>query len=375
MVEERPDQARKGRGAISNRSGRYETERRVAVCDGWENGGWENGGWESGGDGAADGPEAPRLNTVLGVDTSRTIITSNQSPDVPFKRSINPYRGCEHGCIYCFARPSHAWLGLSPGLDFETKLFWKPEAPVLLAQELRAVGYVPETIALGANTDPYQPIERELRLTRSILEVLTAFRHPFGIITKSALVQRDIDLLAEPAARGLVQVSISVTTLDRDLARRMEPRAATPERRLDTIRALSAAGIPVAVLVSPMIPGLNDHELETILERAAAAGAGSANTILVRLPLEIADLFREWLETHAPHRADRVLSLIRQCREGGLNQAAFGVRMRGTGPVAALLGRRFALAVRRLGLTGRGWQLDTTQFRPPPAPGDQLVLL
>lgn len=359
MVDERIDQARKGRGAVTNRSSRYEAASRISVDDGW----WLD-------------PEdaGSAIPTVLGVDKSRTIITTNQSPDVPFTRSINPYKGCEHGCIYCFARPTHAYLGLSPGLDFETRLFHKPDAPQLLVKELSVPGYVPDTIAIGANTDPYQPVERSLGLTRSVLQVLSDFSHPFGVITKSALILRDLDLLDRAAAQRLVQVCVSVTTLDRALARRLEPRAASPDRRLETIRHLSQAGVPVAVLASPMIPGLNDHELDAILQAAAEAGACSANTILLRLPLEISDLFREWLEAHYPDRARRVLSLIRQCRDGGTYQSAFGLRMSGSGPYAALLRQRFDAACRRYGLLHRQWQLDASRFAPPPRPGEQLSL-
>lgn len=374
MVDELPDVPRKGRGAISNRSGRYERETRVAVDDGWEtwankDGANRNGADEDGADG-----DAPPLRTTLHVDTSRSIISRNRSPDVPFDQSINPYKGCEHGCIYCFARPTHAYLGLSPGLDFETVLFHKPDAPALLDRELRAKSYRVSPIALGANTDPYQPVERDLGLTRRILEVLDAFNHPVGIVTKSALVLRDLDILARMAARNLAHVCVSITTLDRDLARTLEPRAATPPRRLETIRRLSDAGVPVAVLASPMIPALNDHELESILETAAAAGASGANIILVRLPLEIAPLFEEWLRAHVPNRADRVLNLIRQCRGGELYKAGFGRRMSGEGPYAALLSKRFALACARLGLGGRWHGFDTAAFRPPPAAGDQLAL-
>jgi DNA repair photolyase len=351
----------KGRGALSNRSGRFEREARERVDDGW--------------DGPAQDPEeAPAAPvTVLAADATRTIITRNTSPDVGFRRSVNPYRGCEHGCIYCFARPTHAFLGLSPGLDFETRIFHKPDAPALLRAELGRRGYVPETIALGANTDPYQPAERRLMLTRRILEVLAECRHPVGIITKSALVTRDIDILSRMAEDGLVLVCVSVTTLDRRLAGAMEPRAAAPHRRLEAIRALSAAGVPVAVLSSPIIPGLNDHEIEAILEAAAAAGAKSANYVLLRLPLEIKELFEEWLRGHAPDRAERVLSLIRQCRDGALYQAGFGTRMKGTGVLAELVARRFDLACRRLGLGRRHWRLNAARFRPPAA-GGQLDL-
>lgn len=355
-IKQRPQ---KGRGAISNATSRYERETRVLTDDGW------------------DGNEtvAQTVRTSVLDDTSRTIISRNTSPDIMFDISVNPYRGCEHACIYCFARPTHAYLGLSPGLDFETKIFRKARAAELLAAELRAKSYRCQPLALGANTDPYQPIEREQRITRAILEVCRAFNQPVTIITKSALVLRDLDMLAPMAAAGLVHVALSITTLDRDLARRMEPRASTPPRRLDAIRELTAAGVPVAALASPMIPGLNDHEMEAILEAAAEAGAVQATYILLRLPLELKDLFEEWLREHVPNRADRVLSLIRQCREGELYKARFGTRMKGTGPVAELLSRRFRLAIRRLGLNARQADLNCTLFRPPPAPGDQLTLL
>lgn len=362
MVDELPDQARKGRGAISNRTGRYEPLQRVRIDDGWHHHLEEEEDAE------------PRLATTLTPDTSRTLIAYNDSPDIPFDRSINPYRGCEHGCIYCYARPSHAYLGLSPGLDFESRLFFKPDAPELLDRELRARGYVPAPVALGANTDPYQPVERDLKLTRRILEVLAAFNHPVSVVTKSALIVRDLDLLAPMAERGLVAVGISVTTLNRDLARRLEPRAPTPPRRLATIRALAEAGVPVAVMAAPMIPGLNDMELEAILEAAAEAGAGAAGYVLLRLPLEIKDLFEEWLRTHTPQRAERVLRLIRDSRGGALYQAGFGRRMTGAGPYAELLAQRFRLACRRLGLDRRRWTLDSSRFRPPPAPVTDLPL-
>jgi DNA repair photolyase len=362
MDDELPDLPAKGRGAVSNRTGRFEAHATVRIDDGWLLR-------------DPDEDDAPRPRTTLAVDAARSVIARNDSPDVPFDRSVNPYRGCEHGCVYCFARPTHAYLGLSPGLDFETRLYWKPDAPALLERELRRPGYAPDILALGANTDPYQPVERETGLTRRILEVLRDFRHPVGVVTKSALVLRDLDILAEMARDGLASVAVSVTTLDRDLARAMEPRASTPARRIGAIRALSEAGVPTAVLASPMIPGLNDHELEAILEAAAEAGAKSANTILLRLPLEIADLFREWLEAHVPDRAARVLSLVRQSRGGALYRSAFGERMRGTGPYADLLAGRLALAQRRLGFDRRRWDLRTDLFRPPPRPGDQLALL
>ena len=359
MDEVLADRARKGRGAVSNATGRFEPERRVLTDDGW---------------GSADARVAP-LETVYARDSAKSIINRNDSPDVPFELSVNPYRGCEHGCIYCFARPSHAYLGLSPGLDFESRIFVKEDAPALLAAELAKPGYVPKAITLGANTDPYQPVERKLGLTRRILEVLSRYRHPVCIVTKSALVQRDIDLLAPMAAERLAAVAVSVTTLDRGLARRLEPRAATPERRLETITALSTAGIPVAVLSSPMIPALNDAELEHILEAGAAAGASSAGYTFLRLPLELAPLFEEWLATHVPDKAKHVMSLIRQSRGGKAYDSTWGVRMKGTGPYAELLRIRFERARRRYGLErGRAWQLDTTRFRRPPKAGDQLSL-
>jgi len=347
---------RKGRGAVTNRAGRFEPYATEAFDDGWTP------------------DEVTPIATTLTVDATRTIIARNQSPDVPFDRSINPYRGCEHGCMYCFARPTHAFLGLSPGLDFESRLHYKPDAARLLEAELRQPRYRPALIALGTNTDPYQPIERRLAITRSILEVLAAFRHPVGIVTKSALVQRDIDILATMAADGLAQVFVSVTTLDRDLARRMEPRAATPGRRLETVRALAAAGIPTGVLVAPVIPALNDPEIEAILEAAATAGARSASYVLLRLPLEIKALFEEWLDAHAPLRARRVLALMRLMRGGKLYEAAFGARMRGEGPYADLIADRFARASMRHGFDRERFRLDTTRFKPPKRAGDQLDL-
>ena len=352
-----PNSPRKGRGSISNRSGRFEAQERHIIDDGW----------------TPDEDVLP-LDTVLREDASRTIIVRNTSPDIPFDRSINPYRGCEHGCVYCFARPTHAYLGLSPGLDFETRLFFKPDAGQLLEAELRRPGYRCDVIAMGTNTDAYQPVERDKRITRQILEVLTAFDHPVSIVTKSTLVLRDLDILAPMAARGLAEVFVSVTTLDRDLARRLEPRAATPPKRIETIRALAAAGVPTGVMASPMIPGLNDHELEAILDQASAAGAGIASYILIRLPLEIADLFVEWLEAHVPDRAKRVMSLIRETRGGKNYQSGFGQRMRGTGTYAELLSRRFQLAVDRLEFNKRQLELDTSRFTSPPANGDQLEL-
>ena len=352
-------QQRKGRGAASNASGRFELEERVPFDDGW---------------GVGD-HEALPLHTTVSVDATRTIIARNDSPDIGFDRSINPYRGCEHGCIYCYARPSHAYLGLSPGLDFESRLFYKPQAAALLAAELRKKGYSARPLALGSNTDPYQPVERKLGVTRAILEVLRDFRHPVTIVTKSALIQRDLDILAEMARDNLAIVTVSVTTLDRGLARVMEPRAATPERRIETIAALAAAGIPTGVLSAPMIPALNDSELEAILECARGAGAVSAGYTLLRLPHELKDLFREWLEAHFPDKAKHVLSLVAQAHGGRLYDAAWSRRMTGSGPYAEMLRLRFDRACRRLGFNPRTTRpLDATRFRPPPQKGDQLAL-
>jgi DNA repair photolyase len=354
-----PDRAIKGRGAVSNRVGRFEAHARVKIDDGW---------------GDPDEDDLPPLRTVMGVDAARSILSRNQSPDIPFDASINPYRGCEHGCVYCYARPTHAYLGLSPGLDFETRLFHKPDAAQLLDKELRAPGYRPQLIALGANTDPYQPAERELGLSRRILQVLAAFNNPVMITTKSALVLRDLDILSDMATRGLAVAGISLTTLDRDLARKMEPRAMTPARRLDAIRRLSDAGVPVAVLASPMIPSLNDHELEGLVTAGADMGAVAASTTFLRLPREIADLFAEWAQAHVPDRAGRILSLVRQSRGGELYDSRFETRMQGTGPYAGLLRRRLALVSARLGLQIGPPKVNVSLFRPPPRPGDQLSL-
>jgi DNA repair photolyase len=351
----------KGRGAASNATGRFERERRVPVDDGWAR--------------AEANEGLPPLRTSVTLDTSRTIIARNSSPDIPFDRSINPYRGCEHGCVYCFARPTHAFLGLSPGLDFETRLFAKPEAAALLTRELRKPGYECRVMALGTNTDPYQPIERTMKIARAVLEVLEAFGHPVGIVTKSALILRDTDILARMAEHNLARVFVSLTTLDSKLARRMEPRAPTPARRLEAIAGLAAAGVPVGVMTAPMIPGLNDHELEDILTAAAGAGATTAGFVLLRLPLEIEDLFREWLSVHAPARAQRVLNLMREARGGKLYDSTFGERMKGRGPYAKLIQQRFDRATIRLGFRRNTFTLDTSRFRPPPAPGDQLSLL
>lgn len=350
--------AERGRGATFNPGNRYRREGREAYDDGW--------GPLRADDGAEEAP--PRLKTTVTIQRSRTIIARNASPDIPFNQSINPYQGCEHGCIYCYARPTHAYHDLSPGLDFETKLFAKPDAAALLRAEIGKPGYLCDPIALGTNTDPYQPIEREWKLTRQILEVLAAHDHPFTIVTKSALVERDIDLIAPMAAKNMARVYLSITTLDRDLARTLEPRAAAPPRRLQAMQALAAAGIPVGVLVAPVIPQLNDKDLEAILEAAVAHGATSAGWILLRLPLEVAPLFRAWLDEHFPLRAAHVMSLIQQIRGGRDNDPKFGSRMRGSGTLAELIAKRFALAVKRLGLNDhRNAPLDTTRFRPPRA--------
>ena len=339
----------KGRGARSNATGRFEPETVEAFDDGW----------------TGDDVEAAPLRTTLTPEHARTIIAKNTSPDIGFDRSINPYKGCEHGCIYCYARPSHAFMGLSPGLDFESRLFFKPEAARLLEQELTKPRYVCKRIHIGGNTDPYQPVERDLGSTRSILEVLQRFRHPFSIITKSVLITRDADILGAMGRDGLASACVSITTLDRGLARAMEPRASTPAKRLEAISRLAEAGCPVTVGFAPVIPGLNDHELEAILEAAAKAGATSAMYVTLRLPLEIKDLFREWLADARPERAARVMSLVRQTRGGRDYDPDWSQRMKGTGPVAELIATRFAAAVKRYGLNAPRAPLDQTQFRVP----------
>ncbi len=349
----------RGRGALSNASSRYDRETRVLVDDGWQN----------------EEEELPPLKTEVMKDSSRTIITRNNSPDISFSQSINPYKGCEHGCIYCFARPTHAYLGLSPGADFESRLFAKPNAAELLVRELSAPGYVPKIIAMGTNTDPYQPTEKRMRLTRAILEVLRDFNHPVGIVTKSALILRDLDILGPMAEQGLAKVALSVTTLDRHLARMMEPRASTPPRRLEAIRALNGAGVPAGVMFAPVIPALNDEELESVLGAAKEAGAISAGYVLLRLPLEIKDLFREWLETNVPDRAKHVMSLVRQMRGGKDYDSTWHTRMRGTGPYAELIARRFHMAVKRLALNRESHPLVLNRFKRPPQLGEQLALL
>jgi len=349
---------RRGRGSLSNRTGRFEAQERTETDDGWE---------------SMAGMAAFRTRVL--DEKARTIITRNDSPDISFNQSINPYRGCEHGCIYCYARPTHCYLGHSAGLDFETRLYAKPDAAGLLRRELARPGYVAKTIALGTNTDPYQPIERDRRITRAVLEVLAETGHPAGIVTKSALVVRDVDILGPMAAKGLVKVAISVTTLDRHLARRMEPRASTPTRRLEAVRQLAEAGIPTAVMVAPVVPGLTDHEIEAILAAAAAAGAQEAGYIALRLPLEIKTLFREWLAAERPDRAARVMALMQSMHEGRDYRAEFGLRQKGSGPYAEQIGHRFRLAARRLGLNARKLALRTDLFRPPVLEGGQMRLL
>lgn len=349
---------RRGRGAGLNPTGRFEARTRHVFDDGWES-----------------LEDLPVFRTEVQVEKPRTIITRNSSPDISFDRSINAYRGCEHGCVYCFARPTHAFMGLSAGLDFESRLFAKPDAAKLLEKELSKRGYQPRVIAIGTNTDPYQPIEKKWRITRQILEVLNACSHPVGIVTKSSLVLRDIDILQQMAEKGLVKVALSVTTLDRKLARTMEPRASTPPRRLEAIRSLSEAGVPVAVMASPIIPGLNDHEIERILDSAKAAGACTASYILLRLPLEVSPLFRDWLLRHYPDRYRHVMSLIRSMRGGKDYDAEFTKRMKGGGPYAWQLARRFEMASKRLGLDSKWRALRSDLFTPPMGTGVQLNLL
>lgn len=348
----------RGRGAKLNMAGRYETLSRSLFDDGWQ-------GLE----------ELPAFRTEVFTETPKSIITRNDSPDVGFDRSINPYRGCEHGCAYCYARPAHSYMGLSPGLDFESKLFAKANAPELLRAELSARNYEPRTIALGANTDAYQPIEREQRITRGILEVLAEFNHPVGIVTKSALVTRDIDILAPMAKKGLVKVALSLTTLDRRLARAMEPRATTPTKRLEAIETLSAAGIPTVVMLAPIIPAVNDQEIEAILKAAHSAGAREAGYVMLRLPHEVKAVFGDWLQATLPDRAARVMSLVRSASGGKDYDATFGRRQTGTGPYAWAIGRRFELTCQRLGLNAAKLKLSTQQFRKPPQRGEQLTLL
>ncbi|MGA2944133.1 MAG: PA0069 family radical SAM protein [Xanthobacteraceae bacterium] len=348
---------RHGRGTVSNATGRYESLARVAFDDGWQ-------GLE----------DLQPFKTTVTVDSTRKIITRNESPDISFDRSINPYRGCEHGCVYCFARPTHAYLGMSPGLDFESKLFMKPNAPELLERELSAPGYEPKTIAIGTNTDPYQPIERRYKIMRRILEVLERAGHPVGIVTKSTLVLRDLDILARMAQRDLVKVALSVTTLDPKLARVMEPRAPTPSRRLDALQQLTKAGVPTAVMVAPVIPAINDAEIERILEAAVANGVRHAGYVLLRLPLEIRDLFSEWLKENFPDRHDHVFKLVRDTRGGKDYDSTWGKRQTGTGPVAWMIGRRFEVACERLGINATKRKITTEHFSPPKPAAAQLDL-
>ncbi|NDV86011.1 PA0069 family radical SAM protein [Aurantimonas aggregata] len=349
---------RRGRGAGINPTGRYEPFARVAFDDGWNS-----------------LEELPPFKTEVQVEAPKTIITRNSSPDISFDRSINPYRGCEHGCVYCFARPTHAYMGMSPGLDFESKLFAKPNAAELLERELSKPGYEVRSIAIGTNTDPYQPVEKTWRIMREVLEVLEAANHPVGIVTKSALVTRDIDILSRMAAKGLAKVALSVTTLDRSLARTMEPRAATPAKRLEAVKALSEAGIPAMVMMAPIIPGLTDSEIERILDSAQSAGAREVGYVLLRLPLEVSPLFKEWLLRHYPNRYRHVLSLLRSMRDGKDYDAEWGKRMRGTGPYAFQIRRRFEMTARRLGLNEARTKLRCDLFTPPRGTGVQLALL
>ncbi len=346
-----------GRGATSNEAGRFERFTTELTEDGWD---------------LPD--ELPPLRTEVREEMARNLITYNKSPDLPFDRSINPYRGCEHGCVYCFARPTHAYLGLSPGLDFETRLVARPNAAELLRRELSARSYKVATIALGTNTDPYQPIEKNRKITRSCLKVLRDFQHPVGIVTKGTLIERDLDILAPMASNGLVRVGISLTTLDRDLSRRMEPRAPSPQRRLGMIRNLTEAGVPVRVMTSPIVPGLTDHELENLLEAGKQAGADAASWIMLRLPREVSALWREWLIEHQPGRAEKVMARLREMHGGREYDPRWGHRMRGEGTYAEMIAQRFKAAVKRLGLSTDMPPLNCAAFAPPPQPGDQLAL-
>jgi DNA repair photolyase len=354
-----PNTPLRGRGALSQPAPRFESTARERVDDGWH----------------AE-PERNSIATTVTAERARTIITRNDSPDISFDRSINPYRGCEHGCIYCYARPAHAYMDLSPGLDFETRLFYKPEAAQLLDRELRKPGYVCQPMHIGGNTDPYQPIERRFRITREVLETLLRFRHATTLITKGAtLMLRDLDLFAEFARLNLIRIAVSITSLDDALKRTLEPRTSSPAARLKLIAELTARGIPTTVMAAPLIPFINDAELEDILEAAAAAGATGAHYVMLRLPLEISGLFREWLQAHHPLKADHVMSLVQQMRGGKNYDSRWGIRQKGTGDYASLIARRFALACRRLRLNEQHRRLDTSAFRVPPASGDQLALI
>lgn len=361
MANDHPDtptQLHRGRGAVSNLAGRFASNTSTRESDGWE----------------LNEIVPARLHTEALPERAKSIITTNRSPDIPFDQSINPYRGCEHGCIYCYARPAHAYMDLSPGLDFETRLFFKPDAPALLEQALRKPGYRCSPIALGSNTDPYQPLERQQRITRQLLEVMQRFHQPATIVTKSQLILDDLPLLREMAQKNLCRVAISVTTLDSELKRRLEPRTAGPSARLRTIEALSSAGIPVAVMAAPMIPAINDSELEAILTAAHNAGADQAAYILLRLPHEVAPLFRQWLQEHYPERLSHVMSLVRQSRGGQDYDSDFAQRQTGSGVFAQLLQQRFRVMCRKLGLNSRRQSLDCNAFSPPPQPGDQQSL-
>lgn len=346
-----------GRAARTNPANRFESQEREAFHDGWP---------------VED--DLPPLRTEVTVERPRRVITRNRSPDIGFDQSINPYRGCEHGCIYCFARPTHAFLGLSPGLDFETRLIARPEAPEILEQELRAKSYRPVVIAMGTNTDPYQPIEREYRTVRRILETLHEYQHPVAIVTKGTLIERDVDILGEMGRLGLARAGISVTTLNARLARKMEPRAPAPKRRLETIRRLAEAGCPVRVMVAPVVPALTDHELEAILTKAAEAGAIAASWIMLRLPLEVSPLFQEWLAEHFPDRAKRVMGRVRELHNGQDYDPEWGKRLTGRGVFAEMVAHRFSISARRLGLATKLPPLRTDLFKRPARVGDQLPL-
>ncbi|MFV1531386.1 MULTISPECIES: PA0069 family radical SAM protein [unclassified Phaeobacter] len=360
-----PPQRRKARASLSNAAGRFDLAR-DAIDDGW-------GGLQDSRDDGDDGG-APRIETDIRHEVARSLISYNRSPDLPFDRSINTYRGCEHGCIYCFARPSHAYLGLSPGLDFETRLIARPNAAEVLRRELSQPRYKVAPIAIGTNTDPYQPCERDLGLTRACLEVLDQFSHPVAIVTKGTLIERDLDILSAMAGRGLVRVGISVTTLDAELSRRMEPRAPTPARRLATIRRLSEAGVPVRIMTSPVVPGLTDHELEALLAAGADAGADAASWIMLRLPRDVSELWQEWLAEHVPLRAEKVMARLREMHGGRDYDPRWGHRMRGEGPYATVIANRFNAACKRLGLAQRAPQLRCDLFAKPAQAGDQLAL-
>jgi DNA repair photolyase len=353
-----PRQLERGRGATFNPGNRYRHASRERADDGW----------------TRDDEPLPPLATTVAIQQSRTIIARNESPDIGFDRSINPYQGCEHGCVYCYARPTHAYHDLSPGLDFETKLFAKPDAAKLLAAELAKPGYECRPMALGTNTDPYQPIEREWKITRSVLSTLAGCEHPFTIVTKSALVERDLDIIAPMAAKNMARVFVSITTLDKELARTMEPRAAAPHRRLQAVRTLARAGVPTGVMVAPLVPQLNDKDLEAILEAAAEAGATLAGWVILRLPLEVAPLFRDWLDAHYPLRARHVMSVVRQVHGGRDYDSTWGKRQSGSGVYADLVRKRFEIACKRFGLNEERAPLDTSRFRPPRSASPQLDL-